>query len=127
MKIGVASRGDFSKTERFLVHIDKVDLINILDKYGQQGVMALANATPRDTGLTAESWTYEIVQRQGYISLRWHNTNIAAGRPIAILLQYGHATRNGGYVAGVDYINPVIQPIFDQILEEVWREVTQDG
>lgn len=123
----VTQRGDFRKTEEFLGKIKKLNLINILQEYGQRGVDALSNATPKESGLTAESWRYEIVQRKGYISLRWHNTHVVNGRPIAVLLQYGHGTREGGYVHGIDYINPAIQPIFAQIAEEAWKEVTQNG
>lgn len=127
MKVTFRQRGDFSKTERFLYHIAKVDLLEILNRYGQMGVMALADSTPKKTGVTAESWSYEIIQREGYISLRWLNSdNDTHGSPIAILLQYGHATRGGGYVHGIDYINPTMEPIFDQILEEVWKEVTKN-
>jgi hypothetical protein len=89
------------------------------------GVDALSAATPIDTSLTANSWSYEVIQRPGYFSIRWFNSNRQNGSNVAILLQYGHATRNGGYVQGRDYIMPAIRPIFDQIEEEVWREVTK--
>lgn len=98
-------------------------MFSILDKYGPIGVAALASATPRDSGLTAASWTYEVVQSPGYYSIRWGNTNDVGGRPLAILLQYGHGTGTGGYVEGRDYINPAIRPIFDQILADIDREV----
>lgn len=122
--INITQRGDFSKTDGFLDRIQKSDLIHILEKYGQQGVQALSSATPTDSGETSKSWYYEIVNRKGYLSLRWHNSNVNEGLPIAILIQYGHATRNGGWVEGRDYIMPAIRPIFDEIATECWKEVT---
>lgn len=121
----VTVKGSFDNTERYLKRLLKPNLLTILNKYGSQGVNALSNATPRRTGLTAESWVYTITQRKGYYSIRWHNTNVSDGIPIAVLLQYGHATRNGGYVQGRDYINPALRPIFDQIAAEAWKEVTK--
>lgn len=118
-------KGDFSKLTRFLERAKEVVRVGDLDKYGREGVAALASATPVDTGLTANSWRYEIEQKKGSISISFHNTNIQNGVPIAVILQYGHATRNGGWVQGGDYINPAIQPIFDKIANEAWREVTK--
>lgn len=118
-------KGDFSKLTRFLERAKEVVHVGDLDKYGREGVAALASATPVDTGLTANSWRYEIEQKKGSISISFHNTNIQNGVPIAVILQYGHATRNGGWVQGRDYINPAIQPIFDKIANEAWREVTK--
>ena len=118
-------KGDFSKLTRFLERAKEVVRVGDLDKYGREGVAALASATPVDTGLTANSWRYEIEQKKGSISISFHNTNIQNGVPIAVILQYGHATRNGGWVQGRDYINPAIQPIFDKIANESWREVTK--
>ena len=94
-------------------------------KYGREGVAALASATPVDTGRTANSWHYKIEQKQGSVSISFYNTNIQNGVPIAVILQYGHATRNGGWVQGRDYINPAIQPIFDKIADAAWKEVTK--
>ena len=94
-----------------------------LEKYGEEGVTALASATPVDTGLTANSWNYKIEQTKNSVSIAFYNTNIQNGVPIAIILQYGHGTRNGGWVEGRDYINPAIQPIFDRIANEAWKEV----
>lgn len=94
-----------------------------LEKYGEEGVTALASATPVDTGLTANSWNYKIEQTKNSVSITFYNTNIQNGVPIAIILQYGHGTRNGGWVEGRDYINPAIQPIFDRIANEAWKEV----
>ena len=118
-------KGDFSKLTRFLERAKEVVRVGDLDKYGREGVAALASATPVDTGLTANSWRYEIEQKKGSISISFHNTNIQNGVPIAVILQYGHATRNGGWVQGRDYINPAIQPIFDKIANEAWGEVTK--
>ena len=118
-------KGDFSKLTRFLERAKEVVRVGDLDKYGREGVAALASATPVDTGLTANSWRYEIEQKKGSISISFHNTNIQNGVPIAVILQYGHATRNGGWVQGRDYINPAIQPIFDKIANEAWREVAK--
>ena len=115
--------GNFSKMDRFLARLMNREYLNILDKYGQKGVNALAAATPKRTGLTAASWTYEITHNLESTTISWKNTNVNKGVNIAIILQYGHGTRNGGYVAGRDYINPAIQPIFDQMAVEAWKEV----
>lgn len=123
--ISFRQQGDFSKLTRFLERAKETVHIGDLDKYGREGVAALASATPVDTGLTANSWHYEIVQKRGSVSISFYNTNIQNGVPIAIILQYGHATRNGGWVQGRDYINPAIQPIFDKIANDAWREVTK--
>lgn len=117
--------GDFSKTMRFLERAKQVVHISELDRYGRAGVAALKSATPVDTGLTADSWYYEIKNRNGTVEITFNNSNIQNGVPIAIILQYGHATRNGGWVQGRDYINPAIQPIFDKIADEAWKEVTR--
>lgn len=124
MGIVVSSNKGWEKTERYLRRAKRKDMYDILDRFGALGVDALSLATPVDSSLTAHSWTYEIVIRAGYYSIRWHNTHVVDGRPIAILLQYGHGTRNGGYVQGRDYIMPAIRPIFDKIDAEVRRVVT---
>lgn len=116
-------RGSFKNTETFFKKLLKRDFLSNLDKYGKMGVEALSAATPRDTGKTADSWGYEIEESNSGVKIIWTNSNINKGVNIALLLQYGHATRNGGYVMGRDYINPAIQPIFDQILETAWGEV----
>lgn len=116
-------KGDFSKIERMLKKDQKIDYFAILDKFGQIGADALAANTPVRTGLTANSWGYEIVKNKGSYAIYWTNSNIRDGVPIAVILQYGHATRNGGFVQGRDYINPAIQPIFDMIANDAWREV----
>lgn len=122
--IYIKQRGDFSKTEKFLKKSFGRDYTSVLEKYGQQGVAALSAATPVDSGMTASSWSYEIIQNQGSISVVWENSNVNKGVNIAIILQYGHGTRNGGYVAGRDYINPALKPIFDKMAEAAWKEVT---
>lgn len=118
-------KGDFSKLNNFLEKMKEVVKIEDLDRYGQEGVEALSAATPKDSGLTASSWYYEIVRTNGSISIQFKNSNINDGVPIAVILQYGHGTRNGGWVEGRDYINPAIQPIFDKIAEDAWKEVTR--
>ena len=117
-------KGDFSKTEKFFNSLLKLDYLNVLERYGQAGVAALASATPKDSGLTAASWDYEITHNGKETTIAFTNSNISNGVNIAIILQYGHGTKGGGYVAGRDYINPAIQPIFDKMANEAWREVT---
>lgn len=123
--ITIIQTGDFNKTEEYLSRLSKGDLSEVLNRYGSLGVNALSNATPVDSGLTSESWYYTIESRPGYYSIRWHNNNQVNGLPIAVLIQYGHGTRNGGYVQGRDYIMPAMRPIFDQIAAEAWKEVTR--
>lgn len=125
MGITFTTRGTWDKTTRYLDRLKTVQITSILNKYGQRGVAALAAATPVETSQTANSWTYEIVVKRGSYTIHWKNTHVEGGAPIAVLLQYGHGTGTGGYVQGRDYINPAIQPIFDQIAEEAWREVTK--
>lgn len=125
MKISFRQKGDFSKLTGYLVKAKNAIKISDLDKYGREGVSALSSATPVDTGKTAGSWYYEIENRNGSATISFYNSNIQNGIPIAIILQYGHGTRNGGWVQGRDYINPAIQPIFDKIAENAWREVTK--
>ncbi len=123
--ISFRQKGDFSKLTNFLEKAkEAVKLVN-LDKYGREGVAALASATPIDSGLTADSWYYKITNENESTSITFYNSNIQNGCPIAIILQYGHGTNNGGWVEGRDYINPAIQPIFDEIAENAWREVTK--
>ena len=118
-------KGDFSKLNKYLERIKEVVKIGDLDRFGREGVQALSSATPRDTGLTASAWDYSIERSSNRVSISCNNTNIQNGVPIAIILQYGHGTRNGGYVQGRDYINPAIQPIFDKMAEDAWKEVTK--
>lgn len=118
-------KGDFSKLTHYLEKVKEIVKLGDLDKYGREGVAALASATPVDTGLTASSWRYKIQHGNDSVSITFYNDNIQNGVPIAIILQYGHGTRNGGYVQGRDYINPAIKPIFDKITEDAWKEVTR--
>ena len=123
--ISFKQKGSFKKTDTFLKKLLKRDFLSSLDKYGKMGVEALSAATPRDTGKTAESWGYKIEVSKTEVRLVWTNSNVNDGVNIAIILQYGHGTGNGGYVAGRDYINPALQPIFDEISNSVWKEVTR--
>lgn len=118
------AKGDFKNTERFLGRMMNRVYLKKLEYYGQKGVEALASATPRDTGTTAASWAYKIEDDGKSVRLVWTNSNRSNGVPIAILIQYGHATRNGGFVQGRDYINPALRPIFDDMAQSAWREVT---
>lgn len=121
--ITIKHKGDFKKTDNFLAKILKRDYVSVLNKYGQQGVAALSAATPADTGLTASSWSYEIVENASGINIYWKNSNIVKGVSIAVILQYGHGTGTGGYVEGVDYINPALKPVFEKIADAAWEEV----
>ena len=121
------SSGDFSKATKYLTDLKEVpiNILAILSKYGREGVEALSSATPVDSGLTANSWSYEAFKTPSSIGIQFHNSNIDDGVPIAIIIQYGHGTGTGGWVEGRDYINPAIQPIFDRMTEELWKEVTK--
>ena len=116
-------QGDWKKTKRFLRHCSQLRLDEVLDQYGQEGVDALALATPKKTGKTAASWSYEVTKTENTITIAWKNSNVVDGVPIAVVLQYGHGTRTGGYVVGTDYINPAMRPIFERIAERAWGEV----
>ena len=118
--------GDFSKTTNFLTNLKRSKLVKDLDKFGRKGVEALKSVTPINTGLTANSWYYEIIEEKNSTKINFCNSNIQNGVPIAIILEYGHGTRNGGWVEGRDYINPAIQPIFDAIVNNAWKEVTRN-
>ena len=122
--ITISQKGDFSKLSNYFERLKEVVKLGILDKYGRAGVEALSAATPTLTGETADSWGYKIERTDNTVSIIFTNSNVTTdGTPIAILLQYGHATRNGGYVEGMDYINPAIVPIFEEIAETAWMEV----
>lgn len=123
--ISFRQKGDFSELTRFLEKAKETVKIGELDRYGREGVAALSSATPMDSGKTASSWYYEINRKPGSVSISFHNSNVVKGVPIAIILQYGHGTRNGGWVQGRDYINPAIQPIFDKIANNAWKEVSK--
>lgn len=116
-------KGDFRKLTRFLERAKEGIHLGNLDKYGREGVAALSSATPVDSGVTATSWYYEITNKDGVARITFYNSNVQNGVPIAIILQYGHATGTGGWVEGRDYINPAVRPIFDQIANTAWREV----
>ena len=123
--IKIIHRGNFNNTERFLKRNKKIRIMEILNAYGQIGVEALSLNTPVDSGDTANSWSYEIVEdREGY-RIYWRNSNVNKGIPIVILIQYGHGTGTGGYVQGRDFINPALRPVFDDIADEAWKEVTR--
>lgn len=122
-RITVSHRGSFKKTEAFFSRGISTKYMAILNKYGQEGVNALSSVTPKDTGQTASKWGYRVEKTSLGFSIVWSNSNIIDGTPIAVILQYGHGTKNGGYVQGRDYINPALQPIFDKILNNVWMEV----
>ena len=124
MRVNFEVSGGFTKTERFLNRMKRHEYLNVLDEFGRDGVQALRNATPVDSGATAEAWDYEIKRTRNYTEIVWTNSNINDGVPIAIILQYGHGTGTGGYVQGRDYINPAIRPIFDKIAEKAWKVVT---
>lgn len=123
--ITFTQKGDFSKLDGFMNRLKGLSKKSDLDKYGQRGVDALSAATPYDTGNTAGSWYYKINREGEVLSLEFCNSNVNKGVPIAIVLQYGHGTGTGGWVEGRDYINPSIQPIFDEILNDLWKEVCQ--
>lgn len=124
MRVKFEVSGGFTKTERFLNRMKRREYLNVLDEFGRDGVQALRNATPVDSGATAEAWDYEIKRSRNYTEIVWTNSNINDGVPIAVILQYGHGTGTGGYVQGRDYINPAIRPIFDEIAEKAWKVVT---
>lgn len=126
MSMSISSSGSFKNLDGWFARMRRMSKIeSVLHSYGVRGVDALANATPKDRPKTARSWRYRVrLDKVGY-TIEWFNTEIVDGRPIAILLQYGHATGTGGYVVGRDYINPAMRPIFDQMSEELWKEVTK--
>ena len=123
--ISFTQKGSFNNTERYLSRLKAAQLFAVLDKYGELGVAVLANATPKETGVTAGSWSYTIVEKPGYYSIRWHNSQDINGTPLVILLQYGHGTGTGGYVQGRDYIMPAIRTIFEQMSADIEREVSR--
>ena len=116
--------GSTDRTEKWLRQLADGHIFDQLSRFGAEGVRALAAATPQDTGETANSWYYEIKRDANSWSIIWGNSHVVDGRPIAVLLQYGHGTGTGGYVEGRDYINPALQPIFDRIANEAWKAVT---
>lgn len=123
--ISFKQKGDFSKTDKYFNDLKNAKYLDVLNKYGSEGVKALSSMTPIDSGKTAASWSYEIVREGDHTSIFFNNSNINDGVNIAVILQFGHGTRNGGYVYGRDYINPAIRPVFDNIADAAWREVTR--
>ncbi len=123
--LSITTSGSWGATESYLRRLQRGDFYSTLEKYGAQGVAALAAATPADTGLTANSWTYEVKKTAGSFSITWKNTNVQDGFPVAVMIQYGHGTGTGGYISGRDYINPVIVPLFERMLAELIGEVTR--
>lgn len=117
-------KGSFLKTHKYFESLLKVTNMTELDKYGKAGVEALRKATPKDTGKTADAWDYRVEKEKGLSKIIWFNTNENNGVNIAVILQYGHGTKNGGYVRGIDYINPAMQPIFQEIADKAWNEIT---
>lgn len=123
--IKITQKGDFSKTQKYLNLLLNKKYLVVAERYAQKGVEALRDATPKDTGLTADSWGYKIESDNNRTAIIFTNSHIEKGVNIAIILNYGHGTRNGGYVQGRDYINPAIQPIFDELVDAAWEEVTK--
>lgn len=122
--VTLRTNGDFSKISGFLEKAKEIFKVGDLNKYGEMGVEALKAATPKDTGKTADSWFYEIKNSKNEIYIKWKNSNVQNGVNIAVLLQFGHGTRNGGYVSGVDYVSPALAPIFQEIAKNAWEEVS---
>lgn len=120
----VTTSGSFKNVEEFLKKLQKGDIYNGLEQLAQEGASALASATPVDSGLAADSWTFTIERSRGSCRIFWSNFDVESGFPVAIMLQYGYGTGTGGYVQGQDYINPAIRPIFDRIADKVWKAVT---
>lgn len=123
--ITITQKGDYSKATKYLQQLKKAARMKILNQYGQRGVAALSAATPIDSGLTASSWGYKVRDTGNGSEIVFTNSHINKGVPIAIILQYGHGTGTGGWVQGRDYINPAIRPVFDEIAEAIWQEVTR--
>lgn len=121
--IKIKHKGDFSNTEKFMNRVLKRDYLNILAEYGKRGVNALSANTPAQSGKTADSWDYGIDVENGKVTLYWTNSNENEGVNIAILLIYGHGTQNGSYVQGINFVDPVMQPLFDQMARETWDRV----
>jgi hypothetical protein len=119
----VTSVGSWDKTIAFLEYLASGKMYDVLDRYGRIGVDRLASATPIETGLTAHSWGYQVEHKSDYSAISWFNTHTHNGVNIAVILQYGHGTGTGGWVEGRDYINPAIQPVFDKMVEDIWKEV----
>lgn len=123
--ITIESQGEWKLTRNWFDRMTKLDLALIMNQFGKEGVSALAAATPSRSGLTSKSWNYEVTRKGNNWKITWTNSNVNKGANVAVLIQYGHGTRNGGYVVGRDYINPAIRPVFDKIAQKAWKEVTR--
>ena len=123
--ITIESQGEWKLTRNWFDRMTKLDLALIMNQFGKEGVSALAAATPSRSGLTSKSWDYEVTRKGNNWKITWTNSNVNKGANVAVLIQYGHGTRNGGYVVGRDYINPAIRPVFDKIAQKAWKEVTR--
>lgn len=123
--ITIESEGEWKMTRNWFDRMTKLDLALVMNQFGKEGVSALASATPSKSGLTSKSWNYEVTRKGNNWKITWTNSNVNKGANIAVLIQYGHGTRNGGYVVGRDYINPAIRPVFDKIAKQAWKEVTR--
>jgi hypothetical protein len=122
--ITIESSGSFRNTERFLQKMSRGDIFNAVEGAAKKGVSALQKGTPKDSGITADSWGYEIKRSKSQVTISWTNSSVAGGKPLVIMLQYGHGTGTGGYVKGRDFINPALRPVFDEIANDVWKAVT---
>jgi hypothetical protein len=116
--------GSFKNTEKFLKNALKINILNIMESYGHEGVRALSAATPLDSGIAAHSWGFFTLKKNSVYYIFWTNSDIENGFPVVVMLQYGHGTGTGGYIPGIDFINPAIKPIFDKITDAVWKAVT---
>lgn len=128
MNVSIRQKGDFSKVDKYFISLRKVNKAfsqGLFDKYAAMGIEALSSATPKDTGNTAAAWTAEITNQNGRVTIAFLNNNINKGVSIALILQYGHGTGTGGYVQGIDYINPALQPIFKGLADAAWGEVVK--
>ena len=123
--ITIESQGEWKLTRNWFDRMTKLDLALIMNQFGKEGDSALAAATPSRSGMTSKSWNYEVTRKGNNWKITWTNSNVNKGANIAVLIQYGHGTRNGGYVVGRDYINPAIRPVFDKIAQKAWKEVTR--
>lgn len=122
--VKMSEKGDFKKTFKFLKAMQEKKFFSNLNKYGERGVQLLSENTPRDTGLTASSWYYKIEDDGETLTITWYNSNIKKDYfNVALMLQYGHATKNGGWIEGIDYINPALKPLFDEMEKDIWEEV----
>jgi len=123
--VSLVTKGNFNNIKRFLYRMSNWSAKLVLDSYGRKGVDALAAATPIRSGKTASSWSYNVTGGNGSWEIEWYNSNLNDGVNIALILQYGHGTGTGGYVTGIDYVNPALRPVFESFIDDIWREVTK--